>query len=379
MSFSVNTNAGALAALGNLNRTSTLLGVTQQRITTGLEVASAKDNAAVFSIAQTLRGDLSGFKAVNNSLDRAASELDVAIAGGEAISDLLIEMKEKAVAAKDTGLDDTSRSALNDDFQQLLSQVDSIANAASFNGRNLLTGDSVTAITDATGDSTISSTVTSLTTASIGLSGAGLTGGSGGAANTVVPTGSGNPFDSGDLLGALNNYMSDNFSAIYNNAGAYNQSTGSFTGVGDAGTVGVQMQTDFGITLGLLASSGNFLHLSAGTLYTEGSGASAEFTTSATAASGGGADAAVTAIEAAITTVNDSLSGLGSTANRVELQQRFSNALSDSINVGIGNLVDADLARESANLQAYQTKQQLGLQALSIANQAPQSILSLFG
>ncbi len=377
MSFSVNTNAGALAALGNLNRTSTSLGVTQQRITTGLEVASAKDNAAVFSIAQTLRGELSGFRAVNNSLDRAASELDVAIAGGEAISDLLIEMKEKAVAAKDAGLDDISRSALNDDFQQLLSQVDSIANAASFNGRNLLTGDSVTAITDASGDSTISSTVTSLTTASIGVSGTALTGGSGGAANTVVPSGSSNPFDSGDLLGALNNYVSDNFSVIFNDAGGYDQSNGNFINIGDAGTVGVQMQTDFSVTLGIVSGGGNFLHLASGALYTEGSGASAEFTSSATA-SGGGADAAVTAIEAAITTVNDSLSGLGSTANRVELQQRFSGALSDSINVGIGNLVDADLARESANLQAFQTKQQLGLQALSIANQAPQTVLSLF-
>lgn len=377
MSFSVNTNAGALAALGNLNRTSALLSVTQQRITTGLEVASVKDDAASFSIAQTLRGELSGFKAVNNSLDRAASELDVAIAGGEAISDLLIEMKEKAVAAKDTGLDAASRSALNDDFQQLLSQVDSIASAASFNGSNLLTGDSLSAITDATGDNTISSTVTSLTTTSLALSGTALTGGSGGAANTAVPPGSGNPFSSGDLLGALNNYMSVNFAAIYNNAGAYDQSTGNFINIGDAGTVGVQMQTDFSVTLGILSSSGNFLHLVSGPLYTEGSGASAEFTTSATAA-GGGADAAVTAIEAAITTVNDALSGLGSTANRVELQQRFSGALSDSINVGIGNLVDADLARESANLQAFQTKQQLGLQALSIANQAPQTVLSLF-
>ncbi|MCJ9430531.1 flagellin [Kordiimonas sp. A6E486] len=99
-----------------------------------------------------------------------------------------------------------------------------------------------------------------------------------------------------------------------------------------------------------------------------------------TFASGGssGADAAVSAIDAAISTVNSVLSKLGSTSNRLDTQKGFAGKLSDALTTGVGNLVDADMAKESANLQSYQTKQQLGLQALSIANQAPQSILSLF-
>ncbi|NVJ97578.1 MAG: flagellin, partial [Alphaproteobacteria bacterium] len=96
MSFSVNTNAGAFAALQNLNSTTNMLNKTQTQINTGLKVASAKDNAAVFSIAQKLRGDVSGLNAVKSSLDRALSTIDVAVAAGEAVSDLLIEMKEKA-------------------------------------------------------------------------------------------------------------------------------------------------------------------------------------------------------------------------------------------------------------------------------------------
>jgi len=375
--FSVNTNAGAFAALQNLNTTGTALGVTQSRINTGLKVSSARDDGAAFAIAQTMRGDIAGFNAVNQSLNRAQSELDVSLAAGEAISDLLIEMKEKAVAAKDTGLDNASRLSLNDDYQSLLAQIDSIANSASFNGRNLLTGGTLSTITDSTGTGTITASVTQLTTASLGLSGTSVSTAGSGAANTVVPPGSANPWSSGDTLGALNTYMSANFSAIYNNGTLYNQSTGNFTNIGDAGTVGVQVQSDFGVTMGILSSGGNFLHLVSGTLFTEGSGASASFTTNASSA--GLADAAVDAVEAAITTVNDVLSDLGSTSNRLAIQQQFTGQLSDSINVGVGNLVDADLAKESARLQAFQTKQQLGLQALSIANQAPQSVLSLFG
>jgi flagellin len=376
--FSVNTNAGAFAALQNLNATGRSLEVTQSRVNTGLKVASAKDNAAIYSIAQNMRGDVAGYRAVNNSLSRAQSELDVAIAGAEAISDLLIEMKEKAVAAKDSGLDSASRAALNNDFQQLAAQVTTISENATFNGKNLLTGDSLSAITDSTGTSsgTITASSSTLTLSSLSLDTADISSASAGGANTPVSAGSGNPWSSGDNLAALNAYMQDNFSAIYS-GGNYDNSTGNFTSVGDAGTVGVQIQTDFGVSLGILSSGGNFLHLVSGSLYTEGSGASATFSSSPTSSSGG-ASAAVDAVEAAISTVNDVLSNLGATSNRLAIQQEFAGKLSDSLEVGIGNLVDADLARESANLQAFQTKQQLGLQALGIANQAPQSVLSLF-
>jgi len=92
-----------------------------------------------------------------------------------------------------------------------------------------------------------------------------------------------------------------------------------------------------------------------------------------------GASAALVAIDAAINTVTSSLASLGSAAKRIEVQTDFTTQLVDILKEGVGNLVDADLAEESANLQALQIKQQLGVQALSIANSGPQSILSLFG
>ncbi len=274
MAFSINVNASALSALRNLNQTSNDLADTQTRINTGLRISSAKDNAAVFSIAQKLRSDLRGLSAVGQSLDRGVSTVDVALAAASAVSDLLLEMKEKAVAAADQGLDITSRTALSQDFTSLRDQITSVVQNAEFNGTNLIDSgsDAIVAITNADATQTLT----------------------------------------------------------------------------------VQHQT---LTLG----SSN-IPISAGqTISTQAS-----------------ASAAVTDISNAINNLNSALTKLGSGSTALEQSRNFTSQLSDVIEIGIGNLVDADLAKESANLQALQVKQQLGIQALSIANQSPQSILSLF-
>ncbi|MAU42110.1 MAG: flagellin [Kordiimonas sp.] len=274
MAFSVNTNASALSALQNLNLTTSDLERTQTRINTGLEISTAKDNAAIFSIAQQLRADLRGYNAVKQSLDRAVSSTDIALAAAGSISDLLIEMKEKAVAAADLGLDASSRSALAEDFQALRDQVTTIVANAEFNGTNLIDSgtDQIVAITNPNATQTI--------------------------------------------------------------------------------TIAHQ-----NLTLG----GGNIL-----------------ITATQTIATATTAAAAVTAIETSFTNVNSVLTKLGAGAKSLESQRVFADKISDTLEVGIGNLVDADLAKESANLQSLQVKQQLGVQALSIANSAPQSILSLF-
>lgn len=274
MAFSVNINASVFTALQSLNKNNADLNVTQARINTGLKVGSAKDNGAVFAIAQNLRSDISGLNAVKASLDRGASTVDVAVAGAEAISDILTELKEKAVAAKDSGLDTASRSSLNNDFESLRDQITSIVSNAEFNGKNLLESSStgVSAITSPSGDKTITVTAQDLTLA--------------------------------------------------------------------GGNITISAATTISTTA--LAST------------------------------------AVTLLSASATNVASALSSLGSGATRLELQKDFISKLSDTVEVGVGKLVDADLAKESANLQAQQVKQQLGIQALSIANNAPSSVLSLF-
>src|ERR1700741_3192846 len=108
---SVNTNVGAMVGLQNLNKTQSARATTQNRINTGLKVASAKDNGAIWAIAQNQRATSTSLDAVKDSLQSGQSTVDVALAAGGSVSDLLLQMKEKALAASDTTLDAASRSA----------------------------------------------------------------------------------------------------------------------------------------------------------------------------------------------------------------------------------------------------------------------------
>lgn len=283
MSFSVNTNVGAMAALQSLNATNKALAQTQSRINSGLNVASTKDDSAAFSIAQTLRGDMSGLQAVSNSLNRAKSVTDVAVAGAEQISNILIEMQRKAYEASDAGIDAASRAAINQDFTALRDRITTVIESSDFNGTNIL-----------------------------------LTGG-----GTVSALQS---LQDGD--GAATGWQPDSLTVA-------NQ------GLNLGGTVITVAAT------GQIDSQAN-------------------------------AQTMVTTIETSQENLRTVLSTLGSASRQIDGQLAFTSRLSDVIEGSVGNLVDADLARESAKLQAQQVRQQLGIQALSIANQAPQAILSLF-
>lgn len=277
MSFSVNTNIGAMAALQSLSATNKGLATTQSRINTGLDVASTKDDSAKYTIAQKLRGDVGGLGAVKSSLNRAKSTVDVAVAGAEQVSDLLNQMKSKITEASDAGLDGESRTRIVADLNALKKQVRTTISSSEFNGTNVLTTGSVSAL------QSLSSTST----------------------------------------------------------------TGNIS-------VGAQ---------GLLAASET---------------AFGDDATPIALATAGDADTLKTALNTFDTSVKNTLSTLGSASRQIDGQLSFNSKLSDVIESGIGNLVDADLAKESARLQALQVKQQLGVQALSIVNQAPQSIMSLF-
>ena len=275
MAMSVNTNQAALVALQNLNKTNMNLGEVQNRISTGLAISSAKDNASVWAIAQGQRADIGSLAAVKMSLDRAKSISDVASTAGSSISDLLVQMKEKVVAAMDPSIDAASRSALDSDFKSILRQISQVTQNATFDGANLLDGSITPGIkfianSDATGFITLSTQNMSL----------------GGSLISVASTAS----------------------------------------------------------LGTITFATSIL---------------AQLTTS-------------------ITKVNAALGNLGSQATQIGNHAAFVSKLTDQLNTGVGNLVDADLAKESARLQALQVQQQLGAQALSIANQAPQIILQLF-
>ena len=303
MTTSIHTNTSAMIALQNLNRTNEQLASTQSRVNTGLKVQGAKDNAAVWAVAQGQRADKGSLEAVTTSLNRATSIADVSLAAGEQISDILLELKQKATAAADPSQSAASRASYNQEFQSLLSSIQSFADNAIFDGANILDGTATTDLTflaSADGNETIAMKRQNLTLAGLGL-----------AANS---------YDSNTATPAID--------AWTNNAGTPEDET-------------------------LLNAAPDLLTQE-----------KAKF--------------ALQRVDDALTVANSRLSELGAQAKQIERHTTYVGKLSDSLEAGIGNLVDADLAKESARLQALQVQQQLGVQALSIANQAPQMILSLF-
>ena len=271
---SINTNIGAMVALQNLNAINAQLMVTQNRISTGLKVASAKDDPSAWAIAQSERSQVSSLDSVKDSLSRTSSAIDVAMTAGESISDLLSELRDKALEASDTSLDSTARNALNNDFVSIRNQITQTIRTSTFNGINLLDGSrsSISALADASGSNRM----------------------------TVA---------------------------------AHNMSLG-------------------------------------GTIITLAAGASFASATSASNL--------LSSLDASINHVSSALSSFGTASKALASHQTFVGKLQDTLNGAIGNLVDADMARESANLQALQVKQQLAIQALSIANQSSSWILKLF-
>jgi flagellin len=274
---SINTNVGAQIALQTLNSTNSALQNAQNQVSTGLAIAGPSDNGAIWSIAQGQRAQVSDLASVTDSLNRAASTLDVAISAGQQVSDLLTQLQSTALNATDASLSTSSRTSLNTQFKSLLSQITQIVGQASFNGANLIKSGapSLYALASADGSTklTIKAEVLAL----------GVTGG---------------------VLASL------------------------------SATASIGSTTLASTQLAILAAAGN--------------------------------------------NVDNALAELGTSQNAVTTSLTFTSNLSNSLTQGIGNLVDADVAAESATLQALQTKQQLGVQALSIANSSSSVLLSLF-
>lgn len=272
---SILTNTSAMVALQTIKGINSSLAKAQDEISTGKTVATAKDNASVWAISKVMESDVSGFKAISDSLNLGQSTVAVASAGAEQITNILKEMKTRVVAATGENVD---YAKLGAEVTEMTNQINSIVQASQFNGANLLNtagnaGITVLSSIDRAADGSV--TATSITIASV----------------------------------------------------------------------------DFEANLDL-----------------------SDIDVSDAAA----AETSIAAIEAHIQTAINGAAALGASAKRVELQADFVSKLTDAMTAGIGTMVDADMEEASARLQALQVQQQLGIQSLSIANQGPQNLLSLF-
>ena len=315
---SINTNASAMTALASLNQTNKMLNDTQNAISTGYSVAEASDNAAYWSIATEMRSDNKALSTVQDALGLGAATVDVAYTGVESALDVTDEIKKKLVAAREPGVD---RGKIQSEIDELQNQLTSIGESASFSGENWLSVDSSDASYNAT-----KSIVSSFNRASDG---------SVSVATIDINANGTKLFDSSAAVGA-DGIIDD---ARANSAAAVDE--------GDASTF-------FRIsTMDISSLTDSAADLSTLDFYISG-------------------------VDSAVSELTTAATDLGSAKSRIDMQTEFVGGLMDAIDKGVSHLVDADLNEESTKLKALQAQQQLGIQALSIANSNSQNILSLF-
>ena len=269
---SILTNPEAFVALRNLETTNSRLAITQNRVSTGLKVTGAVDDASNFAIAQGIRGDVKALGAIVQGLNNSKGIANVALAGATSISNLLQDIRKKLTEMSNEGITTQQRQILQADFNALVSQAANFVANAVCNGVTLLKS-------GATNVNTLSN----------------LSGG------TLALT--------------------------------------------QQSTVNTQIQSLAAATLGTATNAQSVIAFQYGNLES---------------------------------VVNSALGRLGAEARALNFQTEFLAAFTHATEEGLGNIVDADMARESAQLTALQVRQQLGVQVLNIANQAPQILLGLF-
>lgn len=320
---SINTNTSAMNALATLRNVNSNLGTTQDRISTGLKVSSGKDNAAYFAISETMKGDSGMTKAVNESLTLTKNSVATARLGAEQFSDLATEFRDKVAFAQENkgGLDE-----IEADLTRLVADMAAIMSQSTFNGDDLVNAaKSDNAATPAASTPLALDVYGGTATASTSAAAAdreiitGISRDAGGTLQTTKITVS--PVD-------LNKQL-ETFSAIATDFSTRAAATGD---VDTDGTIDGDQYLANVLTL------------------------------------------ADTATQATV----DAATSLGQSEKSIERQQEFLTKLSDNLDSGVGAMVDANMEEEAARLQALQVQQQLASQSLSIANQAPQNILSLF-
>ena len=404
---SILTNTGAMVALQTMKGINANLNKVQSEISTGKSVASAKDNAAVWAISKVMESDVKGFEGISDSLALGNSTVTVARQAAETVTDLLTQIKGKIVAAQGANVD---RNKIQADITALTGQIGSVVGAAQFNGLNLVNGSTasmdVLASLDRAGSSTTASSITVagqdlgfgayvandvFTVSAPGVASANgdtfvlsLDGG-GGTGDFTIADGT-NAWLAGDKISMQIGTKSVSYTVTSDDVDAANASMANT--VPDMIAIGLKNAID---ALGVEGLVVNYDSGTPGQLSFVNDGTT-DLTTSGqyTNAGAGGLGAlsqinvvsnttdSLSRIETMLQTAVNAAADLGSSQKRIETQIDFVGKMSDALTTGIGAMVDADMEEASARLQALQTQQQLGIQALSIANQAPQTILSLF-
>lgn len=398
---SILTNTSAMVALQTLKGINSNLNQVQSEISTGKSVATARDNAAVWAISKVMESDVEGFKGISDSLALGSSTVAVAREAAETVTDLLTQMKGKIVAAQEDNVD---RTKIQTDIVALRDQIASVVGAAQFNGLNLVDGSQSTvdvlASLDRSGSGVSASSITvnaqnlsagnyaakNVFGTSDGVSANGDTAGF--QLDNATGTGmieiddSGAAFAAGDSVSVTIGGKTATYTVTADDVGATTPSDMVAVGLKNAidslGVSGLTVDYDSGSPGQLAFTNGGTNDLTVSAQFKNAGSGGLSALSSVDVSTSGGAAAALGNIELMIQTSINAAADFGSTQKRIDTQAGFVSSLTDSLKTGIGSMVDADMEEASARLQALQVQQQLGVQSLSIANQSPQSILSLF-
>lgn len=346
MSNSINTNFAAQTALASLNQTNKSMLQTQSRISTGFRVATAEDNAAYWSMATSMRADNKSLSAVNDALGIGAATIDVAYTGMNAAIDVVKEMGAKLVAARQPGVD---KAKVQSEIDELQNQLRSIAKGATIAGQNWLGVDSGSAAYQA------EASIVASFARSTGVNGSEV------------------------AVGTLSVDIASNFLLDANTDGAGGVADSGGAAADELGILGSARLTRAAadtatVARGSIDAAGTIVLVN----YDTDNATVAPGEIDITNASDDDIEDYIQAVDAALTEMTTAATNLGSTKKRIDIQKDFVGSLMAALDRGISTLVDADMNAESTRLQALQVQQQLGIQALSIANSSSQSILSLF-
>jgi flagellin len=397
------TNNSAMVALQTLKTINKNLATTQDQVSTGKRISNAWDNAALWGISTTMQTDVTGFKAISESLSLGSATLSVARDGAETVASLLDQLKGKVVAAQEDNVD---RDKIQADVDALRNQIKTVVDAASFNGLNLLKSDlgnntvNILASLNRASDQTVSASNISFERRTLEVTTAttGATVAANATAVDMLALGTGandanTAYVVGDLitLEITNATVGAGYTFGYSVTEADLATGQTITALGAKVVTAFEAQALNATSSGAFDTSDFTFANTTGTISIEIAATGVAITASQTSLTGGlgaldmidvttgaNASAALAAMEPLIQNAIDAAASFGSAQGRIQTQSEYVSKIMDGLKSGIGALVDADMEEASAELQALQVQQQLGIQALNIANQSPQNILALF-
>lgn len=407
---SILTNNSANVALETLRNINRNLQDVQSEISTGRSVANAADNAAIFSIATTIDSDIESFAQIEDSLNLGIATVGLARSASEQIVEQVQDIRNLIVSAIEDNVD---RTTIQNDINEAVAQVETIVGGSSFNGLNLIDGSSTADVNvlasldrNASGTDTTARFIdVARQDLSLSNSGSAATFGSGGditgtafsaAGGAVAAAGSTDisvdaVADGSSFRVVISDTATDNSigqrtfeyvasasdsldsvaANLQNQINSFFNATGEtdFTVARDGNTLTFANASGGDVTVTASAQSGGIAGSQDGGL---GGLSSIDVSTSQ------GVTDALGAIDEILNVAVNAAAAFGSSQSRLEAQADFVETLQTSLAEGVGAIRDADIEAASARLQALQVQQQLGTQALSIANQQPQQLLALF-